>query len=364
MENQQRPYLQELDGWPIDAEIHPLPVDQWLATSLLQKAIRRSEIGFAEQAAVALFRFRGSATWRRFLVIAVEDIGIACPKTLIEVTGICSDKDRRRKFAGDEEAARYLARRLAAAPKDRSADLLTSAVCYHPWLEAVRSQVKRLTTYDRLDWVADSSRSFCERSVAAWFASGIGAEHKRYNGEEVRLLLTIFRDIDVPQELIEAIAQALSRTREPFCALVPLLWLAAQSGSPHKTIAHSLAPTRTVAGVPLWTLDMHTRAGRAAIQRFMRENEAIRQVLQESVVHNRHAEAAHLGAFYVDGGSCATILDWPLRAEIERLGTEADFAHAGVPPDRIERLLATFRIHVESINDAREDALVRYLEGA
>jgi hypothetical protein len=340
------------------------PFDRWIAASLLQKAIRRSEIGLAEQAAVALFRFRGSATWKRFLVIAVEDIGVACPETLIEVTGICSDRDHRRKIGGDEETARYLARRLAAAPKDRSADLLASGVCYHPWLEAVRSQVRRLTTYERLDWVADPSRSFCERSVAAWFASGIGAEHKRYNGEEVRLLLSIFRDIDVPQELIEAVAQSVSRTREPFCALLPLLWLAAQFGFPHKTVVRSLPPTRTVVGVPLWTLDMHTRAGRAAIQRFMRENEAIRQVLQESVQHNRHTEAAHLGAFYVDGGCCATSLDWPLGAEIERLGIEADFAHAGVPPQRIGRLLATFRTHVESLDDVREDVLVRYLEDA
>jgi hypothetical protein len=330
---------------------------------LLQKAVRRGETDLAEQAAVALLQFRGSATWQRFLVIAVEDIGVACPETLIEVTAICSDRDRRRKFGDEEEAARYLARRLAAAPKDRSADLLASAVCYHPWLEAVRGQVRRLTTYERLDWVADSSRSFCERSVAAWFASGIGAEHKRYNGEEVRLLLAIFRDLDVPEDLIGAIALALSRTREPFCALVPLLWLAAQSGSPHKTIAHSLPPTRTVAGVPLWTLDMHTRAGRTAIQRFMRDG-AIRQVLQESVLRNRHTEAAHLGAFYVDGGCCATSLDWSLGAEIERLGIEADFAHAGVPPDRIGRLLSTFRAYVESLNDAREGVLVRYPEGA
>src|SRR5690606_24499062 len=157
-----------------------------------QKAIRRGETALAEQAAVALFRFRGSATWKRFVVIAVEDIGIACPATLIEVIGLCSDRKCRRQIGDDEDAARYLARRLAAAPKDRSADLLASAVCCHPWLETVRKEVRRLTTYGRLDWVADLQRFFCERAVAAWFASGIGADRKRYDSDELRLLLMAF----------------------------------------------------------------------------------------------------------------------------------------------------------------------------
>jgi hypothetical protein len=336
--------------------------DPWIAASALQKSVRRSEAGPAEQAASALFSYRRSATWKRFLVVAVEDVGIASTEALIEVVRICSDRERRRQLGSDEDAACYLARRLATAPKDRSADLLASAVCYHPWLETIRTRVKRLTTYERLDWVADSSRSFCERAVAAWFACGIGADHKRYKGDELRLLLLIFRDLDVPKDLIEAVSQAASRTREAFCALVPHLWLAARAEPKHETVRRPLPPTKTVVGLPLWAMDFHTRLGRAAIQRFTRENEAVRQVLQESVSHSRHIEAAYLAAFYTDAAPCALSLDWPLRAEIERLGIEADFARAGVPADRVEPVLAVFKSQVRHLNDLREAVLTQYLE--
>jgi hypothetical protein len=125
-----------------------------------------------------------------------------------------------------------------------------------------------------------------------------------------------------------------------------------------------LPPTKTVAGLPLWTLDMHTRTGRAAIQRFARENEAACQVLQKSVSHSRHTEAAYLASFYTDAAPCALSLDWPLRTEIEQLGVQGDFAHAGVPLERVEPLLAIFESQVGHLNDLREAVLTQCLENA
>jgi hypothetical protein len=174
-------------------------------------------------------------------------------------------------------------------------------------------------------------------------------------------LLTIFGDLGAPQALIETIAKAESRTRESFCALLPLLWLTAASETSLETAADYLPVTRTVGGVPLWTLDFHTRAGRIAIQRFIRDNEVVRRALRESVSHNRHTEAAYLAAFYTDAASCRLSLNWSLRGEIEQFGTEADFAHAGVPPERVGPLLALFKDHVDHLNDVREDVLVHYL---
>jgi len=342
----------------------PAVTDSWIASSLLQKSVRRGEVELAETAATTLYRLRGSSIWRRFLVIAIEDIGVACPNALIEVAAICHDRALRRNLGGDEDAARCLARQLAAAPKDRSADLLASTICYHPILCAIRHQVQHLALQERLDWLTDASRPFYERAVAAWFASDIATDHKRSNNANLHALLATFEDLSAPHDLIETVSRAASRTREPFCVLVPLLWLAARSAPPHKTVSRPLPPTRTIGGLPLWTLDFHTRVGRTAIQRFAGENDAIRQALQEAAVHNRHTKAAYFGAFYTDAAPCAVILDWPLRAEIEQLGIEADFAHAGVSPDRVGPLLAEFESHIDHLNNIREDVLVRYLEGA
>lgn len=335
----------------------PFQFDPWLASSLLQKAIRRGETELAEQAATSLLRLRGSAMWRRFIVIAVEDVGIAAPDAVSEVVAICSDREYRG-LRGDEEAARYLARRLAAVPKDRSADLLMSAFRHHPALEQTRKAVEALAPNERRTWPADPSRSLYERSAAAWPANGL-----RYVGDELSLLLTGFADLGVSQGLIESVARAESRTREPFCLLLPLLWLTAMPETSVEAAADFFPPSRTVGGVPLWTLDFHTRAGRTAIQRFTRENAAVRQALRESVSHNRHTEAAYLAAFYTDAACCTLSMDWSLRAEIEQFGMEADFAHAGVSPEHVCSLLAVFNGNVDHLNDVRENVLIQYLEG-
>ena len=64
-------------------DLSPLPIDPWLASSLLQKAIRRGEADVAARAALTLFRLRRAAIWRRFMVIAFEDVGAASIDALV-----------------------------------------------------------------------------------------------------------------------------------------------------------------------------------------------------------------------------------------------------------------------------------------
>ena len=53
----------------------PLIADQWVVKSLLQKSIRRGEVEIAQRAALTFLAQKSSAIWRRFIVIAFEDIG-------------------------------------------------------------------------------------------------------------------------------------------------------------------------------------------------------------------------------------------------------------------------------------------------
>jgi hypothetical protein len=59
------------------SDLLPLPIDPWLASSLLQKVIRRGDSGTAARAALTLFRMRPGGIWRRFIVIAFEDVSVA-----------------------------------------------------------------------------------------------------------------------------------------------------------------------------------------------------------------------------------------------------------------------------------------------
>jgi hypothetical protein len=171
----------------------PLPIDPYVASSLLQKAIRRGEADLAERAALTLHRLRGKGLWRRFLVIAFEDVGIGSVEALIKTAEACTDPDWRAELGGDERALCFIARLLADAPKDRSADHLIGAAWSHPLLEEARHVIGERSIVHRLDLLAETDLPLSVRAVAAWHASGIewGRERRVGRGDLFRLDVSV-----------------------------------------------------------------------------------------------------------------------------------------------------------------------------
>ena len=93
-------------------------------SSLLQKSIRRGAADLATRAALTLFRLRRAAIWRRFTVIAFEDVGAASVDALVRAVAAGTDPRSRAGVGGDQRVVAHIARLLAEAPKDRSADHL------------------------------------------------------------------------------------------------------------------------------------------------------------------------------------------------------------------------------------------------
>src|ERR1700722_3850904 len=108
--------------------IDPLRCDRWLALSAMQKSIRRGDGLTAQRAVARLYRNDTSATWRRLLIIACEDIGIAALRAVVMTATRCANAKALREMGKDEAAALATARMLAEAPKDRCADLLFAVV--------------------------------------------------------------------------------------------------------------------------------------------------------------------------------------------------------------------------------------------
>jgi replication-associated recombination protein RarA len=100
-----------------------LHCNRWIASSALQKAIRRGEIAIAQRAAFALHRDDRPAAWRRLIAIAFEDIGPAAVDVVVETVAVATSPDWRA-VSGEEEVLASAVWRLATAPKDRSADYL------------------------------------------------------------------------------------------------------------------------------------------------------------------------------------------------------------------------------------------------
>lgn len=347
--------LQNLVSQCGDVNLEPIGADPWIISSLLQKSIRRGETEIAQRAALTLRKHKGSAIWRRFMVIAFEDVGIGNVEAVTAVVAAGTDVALRKACGGDERVAVHLAGVLAAAPKDRSADHLAGAKD-HPALAKCVRAVTRAPLAERLSDVGNKQLPMPERAVAARFAAGLDGESVGSKADR-DALLSRYGDLGVPQELIAAAAIAAARTREPITVMAPLIWLAADAGREVKVRECPIPPLVQAGDVPLYALDEHTRLGRQAIWRFACQNDAVRGCLERFVPAGLRRRAAHVAAFYVDAAPVARRLVWDQSERVEAFGLERDLLVAGVPAEGIEPLIGVIRANLDHLNALRAQVL-------
>jgi hypothetical protein len=344
---------------PIDA-VEPLPCDRWLAASALQKATRRGDVLTAQRAARTLYRYDPRSTWRRLLVIAYEDIGIGAADAVISTTLRSANAKARREAGGDEAAALAASHMLAAAPKDRSADLLFAIVLRDPVLENARSTCRSVSVARRLEFVADPALSMPKRALAAWHSSGVEERGERRVGPgDLSGLMRTYAELGAPDRLLEAVVLALKKTREPFVLMLPLLWLAAAEGEA-ELVDSLLPPSGLINGVPLYALDKHTRLGLQAIGRFARENAEIAQFLSEHARGSREA-ALGMAIFYADSALTRPTLQWRHSVELSAAGVAADFHKVNVAASVGAALIRLVSAHIADLNAIRLQLLSRAL---
>jgi hypothetical protein len=341
----------------------PIAADPWIVSSLLQKSIRRGETEIARCAALTLFKHRGSSVWRRLMVIAFEDVGIGSVDALTTTVAAAGDSAWRKNYGGELMVAAYLAGLLAEAPKDRSADYLCDARD-HPMLADFWRAMEKVSLESRLSHVRDQALGLPQRAVAALSALGIGVRGDISRGTGgLEALLTTFRELEVPEELVAATGIAAARTREKITAMVPLIWLAARN-SENRVCDCAVPPLVKAADVPLYALDKHTRLGREAIWRFACENDSVRACLARFVPARQRRSAAYVAAFYVDAAPVAKRLIWDQSEALEAFGIERDLIHAGVPAEGIQPLLEAMRANLEHFNELRAQILTRAQKAA
>jgi hypothetical protein len=215
------------------------------------------------------------------LIIACEDVGIAALRAVVMTASRCANVKALRDTGKDEAAALATAQMLAEVPKDRSADLLFAVVLHDPTLEIMRSKCRSASVARRLEFVADPTLSLPERALAVWHSSGVESYGEpRVGPGDLGALMRTYAELGVPERLLEAVAEAIKKVRDPFALLLPLLWLGA-AGSETELANTPLAPSGLINGVPLYALDKHTRLGNQAIKRFAQENAEIAQFLTE-----------------------------------------------------------------------------------
>jgi hypothetical protein len=353
--------VESTDHLPILDSINPLRCDRWLALSAMQKSIRRGDGLTAQRALATLYRDDPSSTWRRLLIIACEDVGIGALRAVVMTATRCANAKALREMGKDEAAVLATARMLAEAPKDRSADLLFAVVLHDPALETMRSRCRSVSVARRLEFVADPTLSLPERALAVWHSSGVEAwGEQRIGPGDVDALMQTYAELGVPERLLEAIAVAIKRAREPFPLLLPLLWLAAAGGE-SELLDSPLAPSGLINGVPLYALDRHTRLGRQAIKRFAQENAEIAQFLTKRGCDSGDDGALRMAVFYADGALTRPTLRWRHSAELTVAGVAADFHKVQVAADVGAELVELVAAHIADLDSIRIQLLSRAL---
>jgi len=336
-----------------NVELQPLQTDQWVANSLLQKAIRRGDTGAAQRAAVTFYLQKGSAIWRRFIIIAFEDVGAAAPEIVAMTVAGSTDAAWRKKTGGDAATAILLARLLAEAPKSRSAEHLITASNHHASVEHERLLVSGSSLAENLAAIGEESNTLSHRALAAWCVSGIGWKRSKVSGSNLASVLATFQELGVPPELIEATGLAAISSREAITLMVPLIWLAANYGQRPFVTMMDVPGTSNIDEVPLYALDKHTRIGRQAIRNLVKYNSQIRGFLETNVLSAHRSDAAYMAAFYADAAPLASKLAWRGADGLEAFGTETDMLRSGVPMEAIGPFLTLFRANVDHLNQVR-----------
>ena len=335
-----------------------LRCNRWIASSALQKAVRRGDVALAERAAFALHREDRSATWRRLIAIAFEDVGAANLDVVLETVAVAT-LPKWRAVIGEEVVLCSIVSRLATAPKDRSADYLMWIAAEHPDLRETREICDHSSITECLSRVLDRSRSLPDRAVAAWFCSGINHPYQHRVGTgDLGGLADAYCRLGAPPDLVEATVLAARRTWQPYAVLVPLVWCEVQRSGVTKVEDAIVPPSGLAVSIPLYALDEHTRLGKRAINTLAQQSLSIRTCLQQYVPRRRWIAAAQHAAFYAEGSAVSRRLHWSQSRSLERLGIEAELSTAEVRPDGVEPLIGAIRNSLDELNAIRTQLLL------
>jgi hypothetical protein len=329
----------------------PLHCNRWIASSALQKAIRRSEVGIACCAALTLHKQDRANVWRRLITIAFEDVGPADIDVVLQTIAAAVLPGWRASY-GEVRTVLSIVSRLAAAPKDRSADYLMWVAAEHPDQGEARTSCGRASMTECLSMVTDLSRSLPD-------CSGIDYpfEH-RVRAGDLSGLEDAYCWLGAPPDLAAATVLAARRTRQPFVVLLPLVWLEVQRAGLTAVDDAFIPPSNLVAGVPLYALDEHTRLGKRAINTLTQQSPSIRACLQQHVPRRRWIAAAQHAAFYAEGSAVSRRMHWAQSRSLEQLGIEAELSTAEVRLDGVEPLIGAIRESLHQLNALRTQLLL------
>jgi hypothetical protein len=337
-------------------EFRALDISPWEAMSLLQKAIRRGEENWALSAAATLLSTSPERLWRRFAVIAFEDIGVADIDRIGMTVAALSGKRFRRQIGGEWHAASVVVRLLCRSVKCRAADDLSVLADWRPSNTQHRDALAELSPQQLAQLCSDQTLDIEQRAIALWYLVGTKrcrAAHLTPNHGDPELAFEVLSDLKVPSTVVEICRLGLKRSSDILAPLTALLWTQ-HCGKRLTSKSDDRESDALVRGIPTWTYDKHVREGRRAIGRLLKANHEFAAWIDSVEAPWGKFELAGGMLFRIESGVVDNRLQWLMGKELQR---RADYELHGPSADQIEIGYQLLRQELPHLHDLRREAV-------
>lgn len=342
-------------------ECEPLTIDKWLASSALQKAIRRGNEAEALSCARLLLNVDAQRLWRRLGIIAIEDIGVADIEVVGQTLWASRSKARRSAYGDEWHVASYLVGSLCRALKSRDTDDLASIADRHPDLAEYRMELVCAPTSVLCDVLADPNQQLPARALAGWFLGGTTKFWAPYLPERpgnIGDVIDVYRHVGMPEYLLSIVEAGAAKERGALPINLGLLWLHLTAVGAACGADGDVEDVRPVSlgkinGVSSEAYDMHTRSGKRSIAYFVKACSPVRDYLSRYVPDQALYGLVSSIVFRVESARVDRRLDYEGSDEIQAMANVAEVVHHGFPADRVVEALEIVCRHLPDLHRAR-----------
>ena len=350
--------LEESVGVSPDTKVTATLPDRYVAMSLLQKSVRRGELGLAWMAGRYLLAESPTALWKRLAIISLEDVGVADITTVTKVLLICSDATLRKNL-GCVRSASHAIKLLVEAPKDRSTDDLLELLLRDPEIREMRANIaeRSLSAMEQpLEGRIDSVLRMAMRLLSDAGEMELGDYQAGRTAPWFHAISQMPESSVLPGFKQSSIL-GLRRTRSLLAPMMAVLapFLPEQPGSGED----QLLPESFVEGVPTWALGQHTRVGLDGFRKYVSRSRKIKSLLSVAAT-GEVSKSKIIGGlvFRLDCGKLRNRIDWAIGFDLEARATKLGW---GILDEHVCEALEIIQSEWQLLNDCRCDALCNYL---
>ncbi|MDP3294827.1 MAG: hypothetical protein Q8M37_08815 [Nevskia sp.] len=322
--------------------------DRWVLTSNLHKAIRYGLVTQAAVTAEALFQCDALYFYRRLPVIALEDVSLGNLGACLEVLTFCRSIPLRRKFQG-QGLAGYLAARLAATMKSRSACDLLSLVSAQHGQQAVEDEIAGQSIRAAVDAACSPDAPLRLRAVSFMRLDRLPIRNGDKRDETLR---RVAAQLKLPAVVADIFVQG--HATHGLNALLPIVY--GLMGKRSLRVEHTdLAETTRLLDGPILCAagDQHTRFGQTATKLWLQEAPELLRFLTQRGLSDSANKLIGMAVFHIEG----SLLDRRLTndcLELLREETErAEMTALGLSSEDAAQLYDLMRRNLSILNEIR-----------